>query len=124
MLRNAVFLVCRPDAEEVTSLPGKVSETERQDSNQEHVDIVDQALVPSDVPAEVIPAITAPVAFVRCPESLPDISFSHVDRRRNVEQDADAFAASTAPRHAFDVLGVPGPHLTKLFDQRHSGLCQ
>jgi hypothetical protein len=73
------LLVSRTDAEEMPRLPGEVSEIEGQDSDQEHFHIVDQLLVPKDVPAEMIPGIATSVALVRSPETLSDVSLPHVD---------------------------------------------
>ena len=100
-------------------LPGEVSEIEGQDSDQEHFHIVDQLLVPKDVPAEMIPGIATSVALVRGPETLSDVSLPHIDRRRTVVQDVDALTACFSSRQAFIfyVLGVACPPLAELMNQ-------
>jgi hypothetical protein len=63
----------------MASLPGKVSEIERQNPDQEHFHIVYQPLVLEDIPTEAIPAMSAPVTLIRVPEPLPDIALPNVD---------------------------------------------
>src|SRR6266850_2327873 len=50
---------------------------------------------------------------------MPDISLADIDWRRAVIQNVDTLASLAACRNVLDVLGVSGPHLTKLVDQCH-----
>jgi hypothetical protein len=98
----------------MATLPGKVSEIERQNPDQDHFYIVYQLFVFQDVPTEAIPAISSPVALIRVPESLPDIALPNVDRSRAVIKNIDALPAFTASRNGLDVLRISRPHLAEL----------
>jgi hypothetical protein len=106
----------------MATLPGEVSEIERQNPNQEHFYIVYQALVLEDIPTETIPAISSPVALIRVPKSLANISLPDIDGCRAVVQDVHSLAALAPSRNILDVLSVPRPHFAELTDQGHLAL--
>lgn len=79
-----------------------------------------QAVLFEDIPTEVIPGISPPLApIIGPPQTTLNISLSHIDRCRSVIEDVDTLAALRLCRHTLDVLGVSGPHFTAVFHQRH-----
>lgn len=82
MLRYSVggLLVCGMDVAEVPSLPGEVSQVERQDSDQQNLYVVYQGFILEYVPAEVVPGIATSFALICVPQPLPNVSLSNVDR--------------------------------------------
>lgn len=73
------LLVCGTDAAKVPSLPGEVSEIQRQDSDQQNFYVVYQGLVLDNVPTEVVPGIATPSAVICDPQPLPNVSLSNVE---------------------------------------------
>lgn len=79
---------------------------------------MNKALVFQDVPAEIVPSISPPLALFICvPQPTLDISLADVDWRRPVIQNVDTLAALSFCRNVLDVFRVSGPHFTAAFHQ-------